>query len=143
MMADHYLAAQYLKPLLKRQDQVEVFSYHPLLALELKRKLPSRFCSVVNLLLRPRDGREKALQKKWRGEYSDAVIAARPRFFVISDPVFPKANSNYLFAVFNMPDDTLTQALSRQFPELERFLHENYRLLNKFNYTEIYELNPQ
>jgi len=141
MMADHYLAAQYLRPLIKKQDQIEVFSYHPLLAFELKRKLPSRFCSVINLLLRGKSGSFQLLQKKWTDEYTGAVVSARPRFFVLSDPVFPKAEPGNMFAVFNMSSANLTQALSDQFPELNRFLHDNYRLINKFNYTEIYELN--
>lgn len=134
LVTNYYLPANYLKRMLRPQDQVEVFGVQPLLPFLLKKKLPSRFQNIQHLVYTPLDRTISATQKQWIQEYTSAVISARPRFFIITDQEIPLS--------VDLSRPTVKTALSEQFPELNRFLDQNYRLIQKIGLTEIYELNP-
>jgi len=129
---NHYLAAKYLKSVIGPEDELEVFSAHPLISFLLKKKLPSRFCLVQHLMFGPKGQSLHPLQRQWIQEYTSAVISARPRFFVIAD--------QGIYFSTNLSEPTIGRGLEEYFPELRRFLSENYRPLAKVRDTEIYEL---
>ncbi len=132
LVSNYYLPAQYLKPLLKPRDQIEVFGVQPLLPFLLKKKIPSRFQNIQHLVYTPPGQTISDTQKQWIAEYTQAVIMARPRFFIVTDQQIPLS--------VDLSQPTVQTALSEQFPELNRFLRENYSPLRKFGLTEIYRL---
>ena len=134
MAANQYLAAKYLERVMRPEDQIEFFGPYPLIPYLLEKKLPSRFCCVQHLLFLPRDGRIRPRQKQWISEYSSDVIQARPRFFLLSDN-FPGQHSRFL----NLSARSLKLALKEQFPQLQRFLDENYQRIGVIGAIEIYE----
>lgn len=127
------MIAKRLRPMLLPEDGIEYFAKDPLIPLLLEKQLPTRFVSVIHLLLRPRGGEITAWQKKWIEEYSNGVISARPRFFLIEIPALNPE-------LFNLPSDSLKQSLQEQFPELASFLADNYRLMMRIGRIEVYEL---
>ena len=129
--ARYYQAAKELEPLLRKEQAIEYFGWHPILPYMLGKKLPSRFCVVYHLLMRRPDGQLSALQEQWIREYTDDVIKARPRFFLVADQV-PG------WDVFNLQSPSLKDALHERFPELEAFLKEHYFLYEKNSLLEIY-----
>ena len=141
LTADSYFAADYLKPKLARKDKIEFLGSNPLIPYLLPRQLPSRFCSPLNLLVMPRNGKATEMQKKWFQEYASAVIRVRPRFFIIQDPVGDLRNYNDNFAGFNLSITSYKTALQQIFPELQEFLNQNYHPDRKIGTIEIWELN--
>jgi len=133
--AFYYRAAQTLRPVLADRE-MEYFGWHPLLPFLLGKKLPSRFCVVYHLLMRPKSGALDPLQRRWMEEYTDAVIDAHPQFFLVSDRV-PG------WEVFNLPTPSLKQAMRDYFPRLEKFLLANYTLRFRLGEIEVYELNSE
>jgi len=131
---NHYLAAKYLKTIVRPEDEVEVFGAHPLISFLLKKKLPSRFCAVQQLMFCPQGSGLSLMQRQWIEEYTKAVVAARPRFFVIAE------QGIYFGTCLSRP--SIKQGLAEIFPELGIFLERNYRPLKKIGQTEIYELLP-
>jgi hypothetical protein len=85
------------------------------------------------LFFSPKGKPLSALQRKWIMEYSDDVIQARPRFFVVADQAV------YLSNVLSRP--TFKIALAEIFPDLKAFLDRNYHLVKVFDQTEVFELN--
>ena len=132
---NYYLAALKLKPLLKPDDQIEFFGPYPLINFVLKRKLPSAFVCVQHLLLLPRDGGRTAAQDKWIREYGEAVIKARPRFFLVSD-YYPGQNNPF----FRTSNRSLKMALQQDFPALQEILDRNYKFDGSIGKVDIYEL---
>jgi len=128
--AQYYQTAKDLEPILRREE-IAYFGWHPVLPYILQKKLPSRFCVVYHLLIRRADGNLSELQKKWIREYTDDVIKAKPKFFLVADYV-PG------WDIFNLKNPSLKQAMSEQFPELEKFLKDNYQLLRKNSLIEVY-----
>ena len=133
--AYYYRLAKQLKPVLQDKDEVEYFGWQPLLPYLLEKKIPSRFCSVPYLVMRSKDGETDPLQREWINEYSDAVIKARPRFFLISGNV-PE------WEMYNLKGPGLKQALHENFPELEKFWASNYLFKGRSGEIEVYELKP-
>ena len=131
-----YLAARYLSRYIEPEDQLEVFGPYPLAPFLLKRKLPSRFCCVQHLIFIPRDGRMRSLQEQWLREYESAVIQARPRYFLVADPIPDNP-------FFNLRTRSLKQALKEYFPRLSAYFADNYRLLMEIGGVEIYERVPR
>jgi len=131
---NHYLAAKYLQAQLRPGDEVEVFGAHPLISYLLRKKLPSRFVVVQDLMFSTNRSLTQ-MQKAWIREYTADVISARPRFFVIAEQgiYFPAALSKQSFKT----------GLKEAFPELFLFLQNNYRPLKKIGDTEIFELAGQ
>lgn len=127
----HYLTAEYLKPLLREDDKIEVFARTPLIPYLLKKKLPSRFSCVQHLVYSSVKKETSPLQRQWIIEYTSAVLSARPRFFIITDEPFVRNVS------LSVP--FVRQALIEKFPELVEFLKKNYKLRQKFGTVEIYE----
>jgi hypothetical protein len=138
LAANYYLAAMTLKDQVQPDDQVEFFGPYPLINFLLKKKLPSRFPCVQNLLYLPRGGARSALQEQWIKEYSNAVISARPRFFLVSD-YFPGQKNPF----FNFSERSLEKALDRDFPELRRFLSDNYRLVETVGKVQVFALKEK
>ncbi len=130
------MVAKRLRPLLRPGDGVEYFAKDPLVPLLLERKLPTRFLSVIHLLLQPYGGSITDQQKQWIAEYTRAVISARPRFFAIETPA---TNPE----LFNFSSDSFKQAMAEQFPELAKFLGNNYRLQMRIGRIEVYEILEQ
>ena len=131
-------AAEYLKPLLKPGDQVEVFGCYPFLSCLVDRKLPANnFPSVFNLLMRNSDGVSRPQQLKWIGEYSEAVIKARPRFFIMASEC-PECESGFM----NLTGKSLPENMQISLPALYDFFKNNYKLLNRVGELEIFELEP-
>ena len=126
--------AEYLKPLLRPGDQVEVFGCYPFLSCLLNRKPVNSFPSVYNLLMRHSDGVYRPQQLKWIEEYSEAVIKARPRFFIIASICIECEVHNW-----NMPETTLQKNMQVWFPALYDFFSNNYKLINQVGELEIYE----
>lgn len=138
MSGNFYLAALYLKPLIKPGDQVEFFGPYPLVNFVLKARSPSRFPCVQALLLLPGENRENPCREKWIREYTGSVIAARPRFFLVT-AYFP-GQKNKLFKT-SQPD--LKLALQNEFQDLNQFLNQNYRLLATIHQVDVYEINRE
>jgi len=130
--AFYYRAAQALSPMIG-SEEMQYFGWHPLLPYLLHKKLPARFCVVDHLLIRDKNGRITPLQRKWIEEYTDSVIARRPKFFLVSDQV-PG------WTIFNLQSPSLKEALRREFPRLQKFLEENYALKTTVGEIEVYEL---
>lgn len=132
---DQYLAAEFLKPRLRPDDEIEFFGPYPLIQFLLQRKLPSRYACVQHFLFVPADGNITPQQMQWMREYSDSIITLRPRFFLVTDS-FPGAKNKFM----NLSSRSLKQALNEQFPELKFFLGQNYRLIATIRSIEVYEL---
>jgi len=133
--ADQYMAAKFLEPLLKPDDELEFFGPYPLLQFLLKKKLPSRYACVQHFLFVPADGEITAEQRQWMKEYSDSIIKQRPRFFLVTNS-FPGAKNKFM----NLKSRSLRQALELEFPELNQFLRQNYRVIATVRAIDIYEL---
>ncbi len=133
--SNNYLAGKYLEALVGPEDGIEYFGPYPLALFMLKKKLPTRFPCPELILFLPASGVMTDFQEKWIREYSADVIKARPRFFLVSD-VFP--GQGQIFA--HMASSGLKQALRDQFPELQKFLLDNYKLIAREGVIEIYEL---
>ena len=129
--AEYYRTIKGLEPLLREEREIGYFGWHPLLPYLLKKRLPSRFCNVYHLLIRRKDGRLSKLQEKWIKEYTEAMIKAKPKFFLVSDYV-PG------WEVFNLESPSLKYALDKNFPELKAFLTANYKLYAKDSVVEVY-----
>jgi hypothetical protein len=132
---DQLAAAEYLKPLLRPEDEIEFFGRYPLLPFVLKKKIPSRFPIPILILLRPYDGKALPRLEQWRKQYSQDVIRTAPRFFLLSTDVDEQN-------VYNVPETSLSEALAKEFPELQKFLAQNYQLVKTIGTIDIYELNP-
>ena len=110
---------------------MEVFARHPLVPFLLKKKLPSRFCVLTQLVINPLGKPVSDLQKQWIEEYARAVISARPKFFVL-------ANEQISLSV-DLTYPSMNNLLTEKFPELLKFLKQNYRPIKKIGEIEIYE----
>lgn len=135
LSANYFQVARFLKPVIKPGDEIACFGPYPLIPFLLKAKLPTTFPCVQYLLRMRKDGRIPDLQQKWIDEYSSQTIAARPRFFIISDS-FPGQNN----AFFNYSNRNLGKALDQQFPDLKYFITKNYKVYAVIGHTTIYEL---
>jgi hypothetical protein len=133
--SNHYLAGKHLGSLVGPEDGIEYFGANPLIPFMLKKKLPTRFPCVELILFLPASGVMTDFQERWISEYSSEVIKARPRFFLVSD-VFPGQGQIFV----HMASPGLKQALRDQFPELQKFLLDNYKLIAREGGIEIYEL---
>jgi len=133
--SNNYLAAKKLKEMIQPEDEMEFFGPYPLIPFLLKKKLPSRFGCVQHLLFLPESGPMLSLQKQWINEYTEAVIRTRPRFFLVSDD-FPGHTHKF----FRLASRSLKQALREKFPELQKFLEQNYQLIFQQGVIEVYEL---
>ena len=89
---------------------------------------------MQHLMFSAPGGQLKPLQLQWAREYSDEVIAAKPRFFVIADQPI------WFSTALEKP--TIREGLREKFPDLEKFLEGNYQLKARSGATEIYEFNP-
>ena len=131
-------ASEYLKPLLKPGDQVEVFGAYPFLSCLLDRKLPANnFPSVYTLLMPDSEGVFQPQQLKWLDEYSEDVIKARPRFFITASECLECEGRNC-----NIPGKTLKENMQMAFPKLYDFFNNNYQLIKQVGELEIYEWKP-
>ena len=131
--ARHYRASKALRKIIPQEAQIEFFGWHPLLPYLLKKKLPSRFCVVYHLLMGAGENRLSSLQKTWIDEYTQAVIKARPEFFLVADYV-PG------WKVFKLPYPSLRQALGEYFPGLANYLRQNYRRIGEIEGIVLYQL---
>jgi len=131
----NFRVAEYLQPLLKPGDEIELIDWNPMLAFLLKKKLPSRFACFETLLFRHRDGKLRPKQKEWMSEYTGEVIKARPRFFLVSFLTGPER----LRDIYNLPELNLEEALAKEFPDLQKFLEQNYQLINTIGTIKIYQ----
>ncbi len=134
-LANNYMVADYLRPLLNEQDDLVCFGPYPLINFLLKKKSPAYVVFVQHLLFRRLDGQILPIQGKMMKEYSDQVIAARPRFFLFSNTFTVRGKKT-----FNLINGDAWTALSEQFPDLYRFFLKNYRLRKTIGEIEIYEL---
>jgi hypothetical protein len=137
LSANYFQVARFLKPLVKPNDQIACFGPYPLLPFLLKTKLVTTFPCVQYLLRMRENGQVPELQKKWIEEYSGQIVSARPRFIVISDS-FPGWNN----AFFNYTESDLAKALELQFPQLKKFIANNYNLTAAIGHVSIYEIMP-
>ncbi len=135
--ADYFETAQYLKPLLKADDTLVIFGGYPMIPYLLRRRMPTWFPCTHQLVQVRYDRGLEPLQKEWIRRYTDEIIAARPRFFLLNER-FPGSRSRLI--AFATAD--LDQCLAEQFPELHRFFIANYRLRTKLGRVRIYELKP-
>jgi 4-amino-4-deoxy-L-arabinose transferase-like glycosyltransferase len=129
---DQHLAANRLRAMLAPGDRIEFFGSCPLIPFLLKQKLSSRFCAMQFLLASPPGKEMTEQQRRWFDEYSKAVMHEPPRFFVIQDFI-----PGYLG--MNFPSEHLKDFLPAYFPELDRFLRQNYKLVSRVGSIEIYE----
>ncbi len=129
--ARYYQLTESLTAALGKEPGMEYFGGNPLLPDLLKRKLPSRFCNVALLLARNKNGELSDPQKRWIREYTDSVIQAKPKIFLVEDQ-FPD------WKRYHLPGPGLKTELAEQFPELEKFLRENYRLYLNDSLLEVY-----
>lgn len=136
---EDFLVEEYLKPLIHPGDEIAYLGWNPLIPFLLHKKLPSRFCAFETLLFRRWDNQLLPAQKKWMDEYTNDVMKARPRFFLISKLTATQSlEYKYHLSSLNLKD-----ALSKEFPELQKFLEQNYKLVKTIRAIEIYELsNP-
>jgi hypothetical protein len=135
MSANYYLAAKYLKPMLRPQDNIACFGPDPLIPFLLQKKLPTWFPCVQHLLFLRHDGKIEPLQQEWITEFQDQIIKARPRFILVSNN-FPGQYDK----LFNFMNRDLGKALDQQFPQLKIFIRQNYRLRQNIGYVQIYEI---
>jgi hypothetical protein len=133
--SDQFMAAEFLKPLLKPGDEIEFFGPFPLLQFLLRQKPVSPYVCVQHFLFTPPDGQTTPEQKQWMKQYSDAVISHHPRFFLVTDN-FPGAKNKFI----NLKRRSLRQTLELDFPELKNFLDQNYRLTATVRSIDVYEL---
>lgn len=133
LVTNYYLTAKYLKPRLRDEDQMEFFGVQPLIPFLLQKKIPPRFQNVQHLVYAPGLGRITDFQRQGIREYTQEVTNSRPRFFIITDQQIP--------LTVDLTEPTVKTELEEQFPELNQFLQENYRLIQRIGLTEIYELN--
>ncbi len=133
--SNNYLVAKKLKEMIKPEDEMEYFGPYPLIPFLLQKKLPSRFGCVQHLLFVPGSAKMRSLEQQWIAEYTQAVISARPKFFLVSD-YFPGSRHKF----FNLAGASLKGALREKFPDLQKFLDRNYQLLMKEGMIEVYQL---
>jgi len=131
----NYQAARAMARMLAPEDTVGFFGMSPLIPFLLKQPLPSRFCSIQEMIYRPVGKSITAKQLQWRQEYSEAIIKSRPSYFILAD------------AEIALPTDVQEQrfkpALVQDFPELNEFLNKNYTLVKRYGYTEVYKLSAK
>ena len=135
--ANYYEVVHYLQPIMRPGDQIALFGPHPLIPFLLKQKLPTYICFVQCLLFYRYDGEVLPVQEELIREFSSEVIHARPRFFIFSDNF--TVSNNPLFHLMNT-DAWL--ALDQQFPDLKKFIEQNYKLRTIIGVVYIYELQP-
>ena len=136
LSANYYLAAQYLKPLIRPHDRIACFGPYPLVPFLLRQRLPTYFPCVHHLLLMRKDGKVLPQQKQWIQEFSSDIIQAGPRFIIVSDR-FPGFQDKF----FNFINREVKVALEEQFPELDHLIKNNYRPLKVIGHVLIYELS--
>lgn len=128
-LVDQYLAAEYLKPLLRPDDQVAYFGmWSSVLQWQVKKKSPSRFIYGQHLLLKNWKGTVFPIQEQFIKEYQDSIISSRPRFFLMYN-LFMKSDQR--------------DFINAHFQELRRFILENYRSIKKIGEIEIFELSDR
>jgi len=133
---DQRAAAEYLRPLLKAEDQIEYFGWQPFLPYLLEKKAPTRFGVVYQLLIRNYDGRLRPKQAEWNQEFESDIISARPRFFIISTYIPSKD-------AIPLKDYSLKSHLEKDYSRLNDFIQQNYRLVTVIKTEEIYEWIPE
>jgi len=136
--ADYYRAAQYLKPLVRPEDQIIVFFGYPLIPFLLKKKMPTWFPCSHQLLFLRYDGELLPRQAEWRNRYTREIIQARPRFFIVTD----RWPGQY-YQLFHFADREFWPAFRTRFPELHAFFIGNYKLKTKIGRVWIYEWRPR
>jgi len=136
--ANYFATAKYLEPRLKPEDTIACFGPYPLIPYLLHRKLPTYYPCAHHLLLMRSDGKVLPRQRELIKQYSDQVIAARPRFIVISDAFPGQKQPGFKFM---SPNPGL--ALDRQFRPLKKFIARNYHLQKTINHVYIYEMGSQ
>ena len=127
---DQYQAAKGISTFLAPNDTIGFFGMYPLIPFLLKKPLPTRFCSVQQMIYRPVNGRITLTQLRWREEYVNAIIKARPNFFILADQEIGLPT--------DLPSQRFKDALGQDFPELNDFLNQNYELAARFGHTELY-----
>ena len=133
---DQHRAVARIQSLLRPNEKVDFCGSYPLIPFLLKQKMASRFCCLQYVLATPPGKEMSSRQKQWIQEYSDAIINEKPRFFVIHDYI-----PGYISVGLSSP--SMKTAISEKFPDLEKFLRQNYRLTDKIGTVEIYEFKPQ
>jgi len=131
-VGDEYRAAEFLKPMLKPEDEIVMLGDAPLLPYLLKKKLPSKFTIPILLLLHPYGKDIYPIQKQWMEQYQTEVISARPKFFLIYTWVAKN--------ILGMAEPRIKVILAKEFPRLNQFLHDNYELVTIVDNVEIYVL---
>jgi len=129
----NYQAARGIARMLAPEDTIGFFGMSPLIPFLLKKPLPSRFCSIQQMIYRPVGGSITEQQLKWRKEYTEAVLKSRPDYFILAD--------GELALPTDVQEQRFKPALVQDFPELNQFLTRNYTLVKRFGYTELYKLS--
>jgi hypothetical protein len=133
--ANLYLAAQYLKPLVRDQDGIAIFGGYPLIPFLLKKKLPTQVMYTHQLLMLRWDGKILPEQRQWMREYSSQIINARPRFIIVTENFGVERDP-----FFNFITKDIWSALDNQFPELKAFMDQNYHLRKIIGKVYIFEM---
>ena len=134
---NYYVAAKYLKPLAGPGDGIACFGPYPLIPYLLHKKLPTEIVTIHELLFLRRDGKVLPFQIEWISKFESEIISSRPRFIIISSQF---AVSRHTFSNFMNRD--IKKALSENFPDLNVFLSQNYRLRATVSQVQIYEIIP-
>jgi hypothetical protein len=129
----HYQAARGISRFLQKGDTIGFYGMYPLIPFLLKKPLPSRHCSIQQMVYMPVNGKITINQLRWRQEYIESTIRARPTYFIL-------ANTD-LGLPTDVPSNNLKDALVQDFPELNAFLQANYSRVANFGLTELYRLN--
>jgi len=128
-----YQAARGIARFLQPDDTIGFFGMYPLIPFLIKKPLPTRFCSIQQMIYVPVNGKITLTQLKWRQEYIESMIKARPRYFIL-------ANMD-LGLPTDVPSNRFKDALVQDFPELNAFLNTNYSKIANYGLTEFYRLN--
>jgi len=128
-----YQAARGIARILRPEDTVGFFGMYPLIPFLIKKPLPTRFCSIQQMIYMPVNGQITLKQLEWRQEYTEDMIKARPRYFILAD--------QDLGLPTDVPSNRFKDALVQDFPELNAFIAAHYTQVGNFGYTGLYRLN--
>jgi len=120
----------YLKSVLRPEDEVYYFGKISAIPFLIGKKLPVPFPMIYPLVWRAKDNSLGAVQRQWRQEYIDGFFKSRPRFFIF--------DTRHSVDFGDLPD--LRVILKHDFDPVQRSLDQSYIPIKYFGPIIIYEL---
>jgi hypothetical protein len=122
--------AEYLQYHSAENDRVQIWGGEALINYLAKRKAPSRFPSTLALAFRPGPGLRDPLQLEFGGELLENARKEPPLYFLVG---------NLPHMAYGISSDK--EILVNEYPEIWKFISDNYSLETKIYFVEFYRRN--